>query len=989
MSGARRCTQNAGPLSIPDLNTKSPSITRTFLGWDRPLLELGARHLLGLAGRAQADGAGSGRPGSVLPDLGDTLVVVPTQNAGRRLREYLAALAAEDDTGILPPAFLTPEGLLNLGLPEEAHLAGGMLAQLTFALVLRELDLEEFRDLFPVDPVSRNTAWALGVASDLYALRQVLGERGLQILDVSRSFGLAETARWRNLAELERRYHARLEGARLTDIQLARRRALAGLAPPPGVDRIVVLGVADPLPQALRVLRQLAESTPVEICVFAPAEEAESFNEWGIPRVTTWSQRHLDLPPVDDCVHLDASTTAAAETTMRFLRASETPGETTAVGLLDTEAGALVENACTREKIPCYVPAGASLASAGPRHLLASLLEFLRLPEVRSFAEIARCPDVLAWIEASPHGRGFDASALPAQLDELHRHHLAAELEQLKYFAGDRENYAAVRAAVSALMQLDDRCRGDSGLTAAQLLRTIPAELLGARAHRADSPAAAAVRATLELAEETATLLETPIGREAGLDFPDALELLLRALTQKPVYKERPAKAVEFIGWLELLFEDAPHLVLLGFHDGIVPESVTSDPYLPEPLREKLGLKTNQARFARDAYFLTTMIESRRQAVPGRVDIILGKTNRQGESQRPSRLLFQCPREVMPERTARLFREVPHTGQNVPWKAAWKLRPEFDLQPEKVSVTAIKNYLECPFRFYLTNVLKMESVDPARIELDARGFGSFTHKILERYGKDKEIREITDPRMIAEWFELEVIRYADSKFGRGRSVPLDIQVASIAARLKRAARVEARERAAGWRIVKVEQDFKLPVQGIVISGIIDRIERHRDTGALRIIDFKTRDRGEPPKPAHCVSVSASTNRDYLPDYVFFQLNGKEHRWKDLQLPLYALALQAEGEGYSDEELANLQAGYFQLPRSLDNTRLEMWKPEEFNAELLKAAEHCATGVIADIQSQRFWPPAPRVLYENYEPLLFGNPRLTVEPGIEPQDRTAE
>ena len=68
---------------------------------------------------------------------------------------------------------------------------------------------------------------------------------------------------------------------------------------------------------------------------------------------------------------------------------------------------------------------------------------------------------------------------------------------------------------------------------------------------------------------------------------------------------------IEIVGWLELMPDDANHLVITGFNEGRVPESSRTDPLLNETVREAMGLVRDQDRLARDAYLLTTMIESR------------------------------------------------------------------------------------------------------------------------------------------------------------------------------------------------------------------------------------------------------------------------------------------------------------------------------------------------------------------------------------------
>ena len=62
------------------------------------------------------------------------------------------------------------------------------------------------------------------------------------------------------------------------------------------------------------------------------------------------------------------------------------------------------------------------------------------------------------------------------------------------------------------------------------------------------------------------------------------------------------------MGWLEVLLDDAPHLVVTGFSDGNVPKSIESDALLPDGLRREMGLLHNGQRLARDVIGSTPSI---------------------------------------------------------------------------------------------------------------------------------------------------------------------------------------------------------------------------------------------------------------------------------------------------------------------------------------------------------------------------------------------
>ena len=98
-------------------------------------------------------------------DLRDRLVVVPTKNAGRRLREGLALRAAARETGVLPPRVLTPESFIMSGVVREGMpIAGPIETQIAWSETLRYLPVKDFPTLFPAPPEEQSFSWALGVA---------------------------------------------------------------------------------------------------------------------------------------------------------------------------------------------------------------------------------------------------------------------------------------------------------------------------------------------------------------------------------------------------------------------------------------------------------------------------------------------------------------------------------------------------------------------------------------------------------------------------------------------------------------------------------------------------------------------------------------------------------------------------------------------------------------------------------------------------------
>ena len=205
------------------------ALSRHFLPWDRPLLPQAVEYLAG----------GWRGPGPL--DLADLLVVVPTRQSGRRLREALAAHAEARQAAVFPPRVMLPESLLAAGAGA-AGIATRLESHLAWIAEFRELELEEFRAVFPLDPPGRNFAWAQRLAQTFGRLQATLAEAGLRLADVTAQAGpnFPEAERWTQLARLEARHAERLAARGRREAQAAKLERARAPAPLAGIRRIDV-----------------------------------------------------------------------------------------------------------------------------------------------------------------------------------------------------------------------------------------------------------------------------------------------------------------------------------------------------------------------------------------------------------------------------------------------------------------------------------------------------------------------------------------------------------------------------------------------------------------------------------------------------------------------------------------------------------------------------------------------------------------------------
>jgi ATP-dependent helicase/nuclease subunit B len=223
-------------------------------------------------------------------------------------------------------------------------------------------------------------------------------------------------------------------------------------------------------------------------------------------------------------------------------------------------------------------------------------------------------------------------------------------------------------------------------------------------------------------------------------------------------------------------------------------------------------------------------------------------------------------------------------------------------------------------------------------------------------GRNVSIRESRDAGTISEFLLKTLDLQMRGRFGDELTLPLQVQLESAKQRLLRAADIQAALRTDGWVIEHVEWPIKFDLNGVTVSGTIDRIDRHRSSGAIRVFDYKTSDKPVNPRDAHIRNLKRGETLEGIPEFAHLENGGRTVVWKDLQLPLYLHALAGQFPG-------RITCGYFNLPKATTETGVAFW--DDYTGELQAAAERCANGIVEAVKAGRFWPPSEDV-NEDYD-----------------------
>ena len=845
-------------------------------------------------------------------DLAGLAVALPGGRAGRLLEE---ALVEELRGPWTPPRLTTLGALTDVLLPARRRIASRAERELLWARALEGLDEDLRAALVPHPPSGEGWAVWLPWARALRGLHAELAPAGLDfqaVLDRLGNAPRAERRRWQALAAVQEAWRGLLEEAGAADPHEDR---LARLRDPqwaPEIEGVVIVGAAEIPPLTRRVLQAWAAGgRRLEAWIQAPEEEGPDLDAWGTPRPEAWAERPLDLSPEAWEVLPGPGELArqAAATLARWR--TERPPEEITLGLADPGLLRLLEAAAEAVRLPLHRPGGRPLVEHPWLRLLEAAARFLEGRRTEAAAALLRHP----LLAAEAPGRDLEERSARAGLARLAEGpqalpgdpRLREACEHLeKRLRGLPRRSAPLSEQVRALgswlrSRLPDRplAPGEPDAEAARLLAR-RLEILTEAARRAGDPEAEPARAAAWILEEL---------RSQALGEPS------------------PPDAVEALGWLELALDPAPALLLCGLDEGAVPARRPQTPFLGEALRRRLGLPGPEERAARDRFLL--------EALRGRplLRILCSRRNAEGERRLPSRLLLQGGGRTTAERLERALRETPAPrrppGEGSVWTPPvlgdWTL-------PDRLRVTAFRDWLRSPYLFYLRHVEKLETWAPGAGELEPMLFGTLAHAVLEEL-RDPKVAALPAGELSA-FLQERLDRAAARHLGRERSPAVELQLLHLRLRLERLAHRQAEVHGEGWRVHQVEwspgeEGRPLEVvngEAVRLTGRVDRIDLHPVRGCWRILDYKT---GDKPTEA-----KAARRRD--------------GSWKDLQLPLYAWMwrehLRETGHEGRDWPI---QLAWWNLPADPAKPDLAFLEPAsgESEEEFVQSALDCAAEAV--------------------------------------------
>ena len=334
--------------------------------------------------------------------------------------------------------------------------------------------------------------------------------------------------------------------------------------------------------------------------------------------------------------------------------------------------------------------------------------------------------------------------------------------------------------------------------------------------------------------------------RRSGLmlQLPDYPELFQTAFADRAVRRpEKSGATLHIYGPLESRLMQVDRVIIGGLIEGVWPPAPRMDPWLSRPMRHELGLDLPERRIGLSAHDFAQLLgaeevilshSAKAGGAPAvasrflhRLEAVAGRTAWEAATAKGEQYVRFAEELDRPER-------VTPVGQPEP-------KPPRAARPQRLSVTAIEDWLRDPYTIYAKYILRLEPLDPVDMPLSAADRGSAIHEAIGEFTRECARQFPEHPA--------EMLRHIGARYfaplmerpeARALWWPRFQRIATWFAEWESARRVHIDGVEA-----EILGEITIPLAGERAFRLIaraDRIERRRD-GSYAILDYKT---GQPP-----------------------------------------------------------------------------------------------------------------------------------------------
>ena len=347
----------------------------------------------------------------------------------------------------------------------------------------------------------------------------------------------------------------------------------------------------------------------------------------------------------------------------------------------------------------------------------------------------------------------------------------------------------------------------------------------------------------------------TAYGKNIELKINTLIQLIRQLIGGVSLpFEGEPLEGLQVMGVLEARGLDFENVIIASFNEGVFPKKEVANSFIPYNLRRGFGLPAYETNDAITAYNFYRLINRAK-----RLYFIYDSRTDGSQSAEASRFLHQLKylynvdyEEIIVNYDFGISESEGIFVEKNPENIEKLERFLIDSDDAKyLSASSLKDYIECPLRFYLAHIEEINIQDEVQESIEGSIFGNIFHYAMENIYKPFEgqtvfaesIKKIIDN----ETFISDILDNAFAecyfKIKDGRKITLEGNMLLTKQVIKRFVEkmLEHDAKYAPFKYVASEISCKLkfPLNGknVNIKGRIDRIDEK--DGTLRILDYKT------------------------------------------------------------------------------------------------------------------------------------------------------
>ncbi len=365
-----------------------------------------------------------------------------------------------------------------------------------------------------------------------------------------------------------------------------------------------------------------------------------------------------------------------------------------------------------------------------------------------------------------------------------------------------------------------------------------------------------------------------PVGMlNRDMDFRFFYSVIMESLMDLSVpFEGHPLKGVQFMGMLEARLLKFKYLFICDVNEGVLPNKKVIDPLLPEDIRLAIGLDNfRKTQELMKYYFFRTVYSSKKVYLLYRVGSTLFERSSKSRFVEQLMLHHQIKNNILkPTKFESASIVMPDRGDGIERDEAMDNFINQRLN-SFISPSELDDYMNCPYRYYLKRVKKIDKPIDLKGDYAADMVGRIVHHVFEKQFrgyvgktvKKNEYKEIFNS--IFDWikqldrnteFDEDNVELSDY-MKRLPNLQIDFLKTIVDTRIK-ALLNQTLSEYKEFKLLGVEVEKTYDVDKIKLKGRFDRLDSVSND--VRIVDYKTSLKIKKPKKSKFDSLDIDDKR---------------------------------------------------------------------------------------------------------------------------------